>query len=85
MKEPIQFVATILNEHKLGMLEEAGMTVVDKQRLEVLERVAEEAKEIAHTPPSSEDTDRDWAMWEFWKRDMQPLIEAVAKLEAMER
>jgi hypothetical protein len=75
--------AAIISGRKLDMLEQAGMMVVERRKLEALERVAEEAKEIANLPPDFEDP--RWYCWTISNEDMEPLIKAVKELEAMER
>ncbi|GMA50160.1 hypothetical protein GCM10025857_15170 [Alicyclobacillus contaminans] len=62
--------AAILTDHKLRMLEQAGLKVVERRRLEALERLAEEVERARLSgqlvcPP--------------------PLEYAISELEAMEK
>jgi hypothetical protein len=66
--------AAILGGRKLDMLERAGLTVVDKQRLEALERLYEAEKSL------QEATDSLTAF-----EASEDAAEAMRELEAMER
>ncbi|SIS88664.1 hypothetical protein [Alicyclobacillus vulcanalis] len=80
-----QRAAAILSGRKLQMLEEAGMTVVDKRRLEALERLYDAARRCVmfgrvYGGRESFINGFDYTMWRVAHKD---LCDAVDELEAM--
>jgi hypothetical protein len=75
--------AAILSGRKLQMLEDAGLTVVDKRRLEALEELYRDVKELTQIPPRIDHP--AWKLWELDDKDMAVFVEDVQRVEATER